>query len=87
MKTAEETLREVQKIDMEYYGTGQIAQFTIDMIEHFIEEINDYISRKRPNSWTVVRGSLAYKVSIVIEICDTKKLDYKILNKLYEIVK
>lgn len=40
MKRAKEALEIVNKIDEKYNQTGAIKQFTIDMIEHFSEELN-----------------------------------------------
>lgn len=43
MKRAKEALEIVNKIDEKYNQTGVIKQFTIDMIEHFSEELNEYV--------------------------------------------
>ena len=45
MKRAKEALEIVNKIDEKYNQTGAIKQFTIDMIEHFSEELNGCVRR------------------------------------------
>ena len=44
MKNINEALECVNKIDEKYSQSGTIKQFTIDMIEHFIEELNSFIT-------------------------------------------
>lgn len=60
MKNVKGALESVEKIDEKYSQTGAIKQFTIDMIEHFGQELNDFILGETALSEEIVLGSLKY---------------------------
>ena len=57
MKRAKEALEIVNKIDEKYNQTGAIKQFTIDMIEHFSEELNGCVLGESEVSEESILGS------------------------------
>lgn len=87
METVEKALREVENIYAKYVDEGLVAEFTSKVVEDTMYKIADCREGKVKESWDKYHSILAYDIHEIMEICDTKKLDYKILNKLYEIVK
>lgn len=88
MKSAKEVLESINNIDKKCYQVGTVKQFTIDMIEHFIEELGDCTSvigedglPEKP-----ILESLSYKVSTALEICDDTLPDFYILQELYDAI-
>lgn len=86
MRTIKEALEIVEKIDEKYHQSCAIKQFTIDMIEHFVEELNDYILGETELPEEIILGSLSYKASTALEICDDALTDFYILQELYDAV-
>lgn len=86
MKNVKEALEIVEKIDEKYNQTGAIKQFTIDMIEHFVEELNGCILGETELSEETILGSLSYKANTALEICDDEITDFYVLQELYDAV-
>lgn len=86
MKNVKEALEIVETIDEKYNQTGAIKQFTIDMIEHFVEELNGCILGETELSEETILGSLSYKANTVLEICDDEITDFYVLQELYDAV-
>lgn len=86
MKTVKEALNAVELIDAKYNQTAWVKQFTIDLIEEFLEELNCFLLGESNNSEEDTIGSLSYKVSCALEICDDDLTDYYVLQELYDAV-
>lgn len=86
MKNVKEALEIVETIDEKYNQTGAIKQFTIDMIEHFVEELNCCILGETELSEETILGSLSYKANTALEICDDEITDFYVLQELYDAV-
>lgn len=86
MKNIKEALENVKKIDKKYNRIGTIKQFTIDMIEHFGQELNDFILAETDLSEEIILGSLSYKASTALEICDDDLTDFYVLQELYDAI-
>lgn len=86
MKNVKEALEIVETIDEKYNQTGAIKQFTIDMIEHFVEELNGCILGETELSEETILGSLSYKANTALEICDDEITDFYVLQELYDAV-
>lgn len=86
MKNVKEALEIVETIDEKYNQTGAIKQFTIDMIEHFVEELNGCILGETELSEETILGSLSYKANTALEICDDEITDFCVLQELYDAV-
>lgn len=86
MKNIKEALECVGKIDERYNQTGIIKQFTIDMIEHFIEELNSFILGERDLPGETILGSLSYKASTALEICNDDLVDFYVMQELYDAI-
>ena len=76
MKNINEALECVNKIDEKYSQSGTIKQFTIDMIEHFIEDLTG----------ETLLGSLSYDASTALEICDDELSDFYVIQELYDAI-
>lgn len=85
MKRINKVLECVNKID-EKYNPGLIKQFTIDLIEHFIEELNSFILGESDLPGETILGSLSYKASTALEICDDQLTDFYVIQELYDAV-
>ena len=68
VKRINKVLECVNKIDEKYNQSGLIKQFTIDLIEHFIEELNSFILGESDLPGETILGSLSYNASTVLEI-------------------
>lgn len=86
MKNVKEALECVAKIDEKYNQIGDIKQFTIDMIEYFGQELNDFILGETDLSEEIILESLSYKASTALEICDDTLTDFYVLQELYDAV-
>ena len=86
MKNVKEALEIVETIDEKYNQTGAIKQFTIDMIEHFVEELNGCILGETELSEETILGSLSYKANTALEICEAELTDFYVLQELYDAV-
>ena len=86
MKRAKEALEIVNKIDEKYNQTGAIKQFTIDMIEHFSEELNGCVLGESEVSEESILGSLIYKANTALEICDDGLTDFYVIQELYDAI-
>lgn len=86
MKNSKEALKAIEIIDGKYNGSGIIKQFTIDLIEEFIEELNYFISGESENSEESILDSLSYKASGALEICDDELTDFYVLQELYDAI-
>ena len=86
MKNIKEALECVGKIDERYNQTGIIKQFTIDMIEHFIEELNSFILGESDLPGETILGSLSYKASTALEICNDDLTDFYVMQELYDAI-
>lgn len=86
MKNVKEALACVAKLDEKYNQIGGIKQFTIDMIEYFGQELNDFILGETDLSEEITLGSLSYKASTALEICDDDLIDFYVLQELYDAV-
>ena len=86
MKNIKEALERINKIDKKYSQIGNIKQFTIDMIEYFGQELNDFILGESDVSEEVVIGHLSYKASTALEICDDEITDFYVIQELYDAV-
>ena len=76
----EKLLTEMEAIDSYVYNhMGSLKQFTIDMIQGIIEELND---ENVGLSEQEVIGSLSYRVNTALEICDKNLPDYNILDEI-----
>lgn len=86
MKNVKEALEIVETIDEKYNQTGTIKQFTIDMIEYFVEELNGCILGETELPEETILGSLSYKASTALEICDDILTDFYVLQELYDAI-
>ena len=86
MKRAKEALEAVNRIDEKYNQTGAIKQFTIDMIEHFSEELNGYILGESEVSEESIIRSLSYKANTALEICDDCLTDFYVIQELHDAI-
>lgn len=86
MKNVKEALEIVETIDEKYNQTGAIKQFTIDMIEHFVEELNGCILGKTELPEETILGSLSYKANTALEICDDSLTDFYVIQELHDAV-
>lgn len=86
MKNVKEALKALEIIDGKYNDSGIIKQFTIDLIEEFIEELNCFILGESENSEESVLESLSYKASCALEICDDELTDFYVLQELYDAI-
>ena len=86
MKNINEALECVNKIDEKYSQSGTIKQFTIDMIEHFIEELNSFILGESDVTGETLLGSLSYDASTALEICDDELSDFYVIQELYDAI-
>ena len=86
MKNIEEALESVNRIYENYYQTGTIKQFTIDLIEYFVEQLNDCVLGEIELPKEIIYGSLSYKASIALEICDHALPDFCVIQELYDAV-
>lgn len=84
MKRAKEALERVNKIDEKYNQTGAIKQFTIDMIEYFMAELNGYILGESTLSEESILESLSYKANTALEIFDDDLTDFYVIQELYD---
>ena len=86
MKNINEALECVNKIDEKCSQSGAIKQFTIDLIEHFVEELNGYILGESELSEKTILGGLSYVASTALEICDDELADFYVIQELYDAV-
>ena len=86
MKNINEALECVNKIDEKYSQSGTIKQFTIDMIEHFSEELNGCVLGESEVSEESILGSLSYKANTALEICDDGLTDFYVIQELYDAI-
>lgn len=86
MKNVKEALNAVELIDKKYNQTACIKQFTIDLIEEFLEELNCFLLGNSENSEEEILGSLRYKVSCALEICNNEMVDFHVIKELYDAV-
>lgn len=86
MKNIKEALENVEKIDDKYNQMGTIKQFTIDLIEHFIEEINIFILGESELPEETILGALSYDASTALEICDDDLTDFYVIQELYDAI-
>ena len=86
MKRINKVLECVNKIDEKYNQSGLIKQFTIDLIEHFIEELNSFILGESDLPGETILGSLSYKASTALEICNNDLTDFYVIQELYDAV-
>lgn len=85
MKTVKEALNAVELIDAKL-NPALVKQFTIDLIEELIEELNCLLLGESNNSAENTLGNLSYKVGCAMEICDDELTDYYVLQELYDAV-
>lgn len=86
MKNIKGALESVKKIDKKYSQIGNIKQFSIDMIEYFGQELNDFILGESDVSEEVVLRHLSYKANTALEICDDETTDFYVLQELYDAI-
>ena len=86
LKTVKEALNAVELIDIKYNQTALVKQFTIDLIEECLEELNCFLLGESSNSEEEIIGSLSYKVSCALEICDDELTDFYVLQELYDAI-
>lgn len=86
MKNVKGALESVEKIDEKYSQTGAIKQFTIDMIEHFVEELNNCILGETELPEETILGNLSYKAGTALEICDDTLTDFYVIQELYDAI-
>lgn len=86
MKNAKEALKALEIIEGKYTDSGMIKQFTIDLIEEFLEELNYLILGESENSEESILGSLSYKASCALEICNDELTDFYVLQELYDAI-
>lgn len=75
-----------------YYGMGKYHQFTIDLVEHFQEQLESNREKTKeykennekefPLKLETLIGSMRYEVENALEICDKSLKDYEILQDL-----
>lgn len=86
MKSVKEAYEIVCKIDKKYNHTGLIKQFTIDLIENFVEELNCYIIGVSKVSEEYTLGRLSYKAGNALEICNDALIDFCVIQELYDAI-
>lgn len=86
MKNINEALECVKKIDKKYNQAGVIKQFTIDLIEYFRDELESCILGESELPEESILGSLSYKASTALEICEDQLTDFYVIQELYDAV-
>lgn len=87
--TAKKLLSKVEDIESKiYYDVGKYRQFTIDTVDDIIDELNNHII----NTFQIltdedVIGSLRYRIKSIMDICDSRLLDYRIFEELLYLMK
>ena len=81
MKTIEEIKDLFLDVESEY--TYKIKQYTIDLWERIYEELYNEEMTVTEESFI---GSLQYRLSTFLEICDKSLVDYEFISKLYNIL-
>lgn len=86
MKNINEALESVIKIEKKYYPTRDIKQFTTDLIEYFRDELESCILGESELPEESILGSLSYKASTALEICEDQLTDFYVIQELYDAV-
>lgn len=85
---ADELLSKLQNIDSNlYYDMGKYRQFTIDTVNDIIDELDQWIQGLEP-CLTIedLIGSFHYKIKSIMDICDSRLLDYKIFEEILDLL-
>ena len=70
-------------LDIKSDYTYKIKQYTIDLWESIYEELYNEEMTVTEESFI---GSLQYRLSTFLEICDKSLVDYEFISKLYNIL-
>lgn len=87
--TAKELLSKVEDIELKlYYDMGKYRQFTIDTIDDILDELNNHLQEPfQVLTDDDLVGSLIYRIKSIMEICDSRLLDYNIFEELLYLMK
>lgn len=86
MSQLKDKLSGIAKIHNSHYQTEVLKQFTIDMIEDFMSELHMFIDGEEVLNGESVVGSLSYRASTALEICDDSLPDFYVIQELYDII-
>lgn len=86
MSQLKDKLCSIVKIHNSHYQTEVLKQFTIDMIEDFMSELQMFIDGEGVLKEEGVIASLSYKANTVLEICDDSLPDFYVIQELYDII-
>lgn len=86
MKKASDILQKIQEVDMSYSQMGYIHQFTIDMIERCLEDVQEIVEGENELPAETILNCLSYKLNCALEICDTNLSDFYVLQHLYNVI-
>ena len=86
MSQLTDKLSGIAKIHNSHYQTEVLKQFTIDMIEDFMSELQMFIDGEEVLNGESVVGSLSYRASTALEICDDSLPDFYVIQELYDII-
>lgn len=86
MKNASDILQKIQDIEMSYYENGNVHQFTIDMIERCLEDVQEIIEGENDFPAEIILSCLSYKLNCALEIYDTNLSDFYVLQHLYNVI-
>ena len=78
---------ELGKFEKQYLYTGNVHQTTIDLVESFTIDYNNFIYSEYKNFIEHdFIGSCLYQVNNLLEICDKSLEDYNVLIELQKLL-
>lgn len=86
MKNIKDKLSEITKIYNSSCHRKVVKQFTIDLTEDFMSELQMFIDGEEVLNEESVVSSLSYKASTALEICDDNLFDFFVIQELYDII-
>lgn len=80
MDAEKKVLNAIESINQKMIESeDEVRQFTIDMIEHCKDELEDFFYKR-----TRILRNLRREVSNALDICDNNLRDYIVLQELYD---